>query len=178
MGECWVTREALWTGQELLAMIISGVKVADTLGAHPLPCGSHHPHGAQPMALTASFYPMQCQGANVPGEYPLANGRPYRSWKINAPAPSLLGWDSASHGSQGSPSPQQDGAPVASWLPSIFLSIARCHFPVYSYMYSEWAVTVTYCHKNAVLQTTANPGGPRPQTCILLLYLWSSQAWE
>lgn len=64
------------------------------------------------------------------------------------------------------------------WLPSICLSVALCHFSLYSFVYSAWGVSITYCHKNAVLQTTTNLSGLGQETFVLLLCLWGSVAGE
>lgn len=66
------------------------------------------------------------------------------------------------HASGGWPSESQWLLSETSWLPSICLSTALCHFFfVYSSVYCVWGISLTYYHKNAVLQTTTNLSGLR-----------------
>ena len=67
------------------AIILSCVSVADTIGAHPLPLALTIPMQAHPTFSKCQSFPDEVTGINVPGEYPLASGRPHGRWRIYIP---------------------------------------------------------------------------------------------
>lgn len=67
------------------------MSVADTGVLTHYPLALTIPMQAHPMFSKRQSFPDEVTGINVPGEYPLANGRPYGRWRINTPAPSFLG---------------------------------------------------------------------------------------